>query len=151
MRWDLIEKFTVLKKGRFSRAFKSFENREDFQAVPETLLVEMIAQCGGVLFGLGLDFKKEVILAKIPRAIFPKLAVLPCCLDVEARIEQESEMGARVSGVVRNGRDVVAEAEIFLVTMEYLVPDKNESVVFGKNFFKHYDIEGVVKKSEALV
>ena len=73
MRWDLIEKFEILKKGSYARAFKNFSGKEDFFAehypgapiVPESLFIEMVAQTGGVLFGFGLDFKKEVILAKI--------------------------------------------------------------------------------------
>ncbi len=78
MRWDLIEKFEVLKKGEVALAVKSFSGHEDFFAenflgnplVPEPLFVEMIAQAGGVLFGLTLDFQKEVILAKISEANF---------------------------------------------------------------------------------
>ncbi len=75
MRWDLIEKFETLKKGGVAKALRNFSGQEDFFAehfpgnplVPEPLFVEMIAQVGGVLFGLGLDFKKEVILADLIR------------------------------------------------------------------------------------
>ena len=66
MRWDLIEKFEVLKKGSYGRGIKKFTGQEDFfkenfpgsPRVPEPLFVEMIAQTGRVLFGQGLDFKK---------------------------------------------------------------------------------------------
>ena len=53
--------------------------------MPEPLFIEMIAQAGGVLFGLGVDFKKEVILAKIEGARFEKTVVPPCRLVIEAR------------------------------------------------------------------
>ena len=109
MRWDLIDRFEVLKKGSYSRAVKSFEGSEDFFAehdpgrprVPEPFYLEMIAQAGGVLFGLGIDFKKEVILAKIEHARFLKVVAPPCAFVVEARIEDQREEGAWISGSVR--------------------------------------------------
>src|SRR6185295_8092778 len=102
MRWDLIDKFEILKKGQYVRAFKHFSGREDFFAenfpgnpsVPEPLFIEMIAQTSGVLFGFGFDFKKEVILAKILTAEFFSAVKPPCRLEVEARINDEREEGA---------------------------------------------------------
>ena len=158
MRWDLIDRFEVLKKGVFARAQKSFDGGEDFFAehdpgrprVPEPLFLEMIAQAGGVLFGLGIDFKKEVILAKIEGARFERSVAPPCDLEVEARLEEEREEGAWVSGSVRqNGRDV-ASARILLVTMESLSESGNGTIVFNDRFLKHYDIYNVARKSEGV-
>ena len=158
MRWDLIDRFEVLKKGALSRASKSFKGNEDFFAdhepghprVPEPLFLEMIAQTGGVLFGLGIDFKKEVILAKIENARFQAVVVPPCELVVEARIDEEREEGAWILGVVRHQSKTVAEARILLVTMEPLT-SSGKKIVFNDHFLKHYDIYNVAKQSPGAV
>jgi 3-hydroxyacyl-[acyl-carrier-protein] dehydratase len=156
VRWELIDRFDVLKKGRFARATMSFDGAEDFFAehdpgrprVPEPLYLEMIAQTGGVLLGQSLGFKKEVILAKIENAKFGAIVVPPCEFKVEADIEDEREEGAWVSGAVRHGAELVASARMFLVAIEALSPDK--MVVFNERFMKHYDIDNIAKKSEGL-
>ena len=157
MRWNLIEKFEVLKKGEFSRAVKRFSGREDFfpehfpgkPLVPEPLFVEMIAQAGGVLLGLGIDFKKEVVLAKISKAKFYQEVAPPCEFEIEARIDEEREEGAWISGVVRSTGKTVAEASILLVTMDSLVDGQNGKIVFNETFLKHYDVYQVAKMSQS--
>ena len=157
MRWDLIDRFEILKKGEISRAHTSFDGSEDFFAehdpgrprVPEPLFLEMIAQAGGVLFGLGIDFKKEVILAKIEGASFKRTVMPPCEFIVEARIEDQREEGAWISGSVSQGREVVATARILLVTMEPLT-DSGGMVVFNDRFLKHYDVYNVARRSQGV-
>lgn len=156
MRWDLIEKFEVLRKGCYSRATKSFTGSEDFFSehfpsrplVPETLLIEMIAQTGGVLLGVGIRFEKEVILAKIREAKFPRQVRPPCQFLVEATIEEEREEGAWIAGTVKLDGQVVAEAKILLITIEALDQGRKRQVVFNENFLKHYRILEIVKMSE---
>lgn len=158
MRWDLIDQFEVLKKGSFSRAVKSFSGHEDFfmehydvwPLVPQTLCIEMIAQAGGVLVGLGLDFKKEVILAKIDSAEFGPTISPPCQLQIEARIEEEREEGAWVSGKVNLGKDLIVKAKILLVTVDSLTDAKRTQVVFNDHFLKHYDVYRIAAVSEGI-
>lgn len=159
VRWDLVEKFDVLKKGRFARARKAFTGAEDFFAehfpgkplVPEPFFIEMIAQTGGVLFGLGMDFQKEVILAKIENARFFKPVAPPCALIVEAGIEEAREEGAWISGVVSQGSEKVAQAKILLAAVDSLTGRKNGKIVFNENFLKQYRIYEVARTSEAFV
>jgi 3-hydroxyacyl-[acyl-carrier-protein] dehydratase len=156
MRWDLIDKFEVLKKGEYSRSEKSFTGAEDFFAehypgspsVPEPLFIEMIAQTGGVLYGLGIGFKKEVILAKIEGARFLASVRPPCRFIVEANIEKEREEGAWISGSVSQNGKLVASARILLVAMDSLGEIPPGKVVFNDRFLSHYDIWNVVKLSE---
>ena len=158
MRWDLIDRFEVLKKGEYSRALKSFDGGEDFFAehdpgrprVPEPLFLEMIAQAGGVLFGLGIDFKKEVILAKIEEARFEKPVAPPCELLIEARIEGQREEGAWISGTVKQGPQLVASGRVLLVTMESLAGAEGNMIVFNDDFLKHYDVYNVARKSQGV-
>ena len=157
MRWDLVDGFEVLKKGVYSRAVKAFDGSEDFFAehepgrprVPEPLFIEMMAQAGGVLLGLGVDFKKEVILAKIEGARFERTAVPPCKFVIEARIEEEREEGAWISAEVKQGEERIANARILLVAMERLA-EAGKSVVFNDHFLKHYRVREIAKKSEEV-
>ena len=155
MRWDLIEKFEILKKDDYAVAVKGFSGREDFFSehfpgnplVPEPLYVEMIAQAGGVLFGLGLDFKKEVILAKILSASFFRPVKPPCSFLVEACIDDAREEGARISGSVKLGDETIAEASVLLVTIDSLEENKKK-IVFNDDFLEHFDVYNVAKASE---
>lgn len=156
MRWNLIDGFQVLKKGEYARAHKSFEGTEDFFAghfpgeplVPETLLIEMVAQTGGTLLGLGLDFGKEVILAKIASAKFGRAAAPPCRLEIEAVIEEEREEGAWIAGTVRSQGEVAGEVRLLLVTMDAIDGAEGKRVVFTEDFLKHYRVYEVARMSQ---
>ncbi len=163
MRWDLIDKFEVLKKKKaggdlasYARARKSFTGNEDFfdehfpgnPVVPATLLIEMVAQAGGGLFGLGLDFKKEVILAKIDQASFTQPVSPPCDFVVEAVLEGEREEGAWVEGKISWNKKVISKVRLLLATMDSLDGSKKKKIVFNDTFLKHYNIYEVAKASE---
>lgn len=157
MRWDLIEKFDAIRRGRNAQARKFFSGQEDFfkdnfpgkPLVPEPLFIEMIAQAGGVAYGLGLDFQKEVILAKIMRAAFAREVAPPCDLRVEARIEDASEDAGFIRGTVTLDGEVVAEAEIMLVAMAQLDGgQKGKSIVFNDQFMTHYDVLNIARAGE---
>ena len=136
---------------------KSFSGNEDFfkehfpgkPLVPQALLIEMIAQTGGVLFGLGMDFDKEVILAKITEAKFSGQTPPPCDFQVEARIDEEREEGAWISGNVSCGGKSVAEAKILLVTFFSLNENSEKKVVFNDTFLSHYNVREIARMSEA--
>lgn len=159
MRWELLDQFDVLKKNQIAKARKSFSGKEDFfkehyltkPFVPEALYIEMIAQAGGVLYGLGLDFEKEVILAKISGAKFHEWVTPPCELEIEGTVADEREEGAWIQGKVFLKKKLVAEAEILLVTMSSESLGFSKKIVFNEQFLKHYDILNIAKKSEALV
>lgn len=159
MRWELLDQFDVLKKNQIAKARKFFSGEEDFfkehyparPLIPESLYIEMIAQAGGVLYGLGLDFEKEVILAKISGARFHEWVAPPCELEVEGIVTDEREEGAWVQGKVFLKKKLVAEAEILLVTMSSESLGFNKKIVFNDGFLKHYDILNIAKKSEVFV
>ncbi len=158
MRWDLIDRFEVLKRGIYSKAIKAFDGKEDFflehhpgrPIVPEPLFIEMIAHAGGVLYGLEMDFKKEVILAKIDQAKFMSAVRPPCALVIEATLDEFREEAAWIKGSVSCQNKIVAEARIFLVSMDPLSSEPGKKVVFNDRLLKHYDVFNVAKKSEGL-
>lgn len=154
MRWDLIDRFDVLEKGRRALARKRFSGDEDFFAehypgsprVPEPLWVEMVAQTGGVLYGLGFDFSKEVILAKTEYARFTGPVAPPCEFTVEAVIAEEREEGAWIEGIVRHDDRTVADVRLLLVAMDGLDGGKTK-IVFNDKLLSHYDVYAVAGRS----
>jgi len=154
VRWQLIDRFLFLKKGCRAEAVKAFRGTEDFftghfpgkALVPEPFFIEMIAQAGGVLYGLGLDFQKELILAKVEEARFFAQVAPPCEFTVEAEIEEEHEQGGWISGSVWLGERTVASCRLLLVKMDDLAGN-GKKVVFNDGFLKYFDIENVVKRS----
>ncbi len=156
MRWELLDNFDFLKKHSRAVARKAYSGKEDFFSehtpgrprVPEPLFLEMIAQTGGVLYGLGLDFKKEVILAKITQAKFGSPVAPPCEFTVEARIRDEREEGALIWGAVKCKGVEVASAEILLVAVEAGTLAGRGKIVFNDTFMTHFKIYEVAERSE---
>jgi 3-hydroxyacyl-[acyl-carrier-protein] dehydratase len=124
MRWIWIDKFVQFERGKSATAVKNVSLAEDhihdlypdFPLMPQTLIIEGMAQTAGILVGHARDFSEKVILAKIGRASFRELSRPGDTLAYHARIEQLNETGASISGTVRNGlaadAPVVAEIEM---------------------------------------
>lgn len=120
MRWIWIDKFTQFAPGKSATAIKCVTLAEehlhdlypDFPIVPHSLIVEGMAQTAGILVGEASQFREKVILAKVGRATFHRLARPGDTLVFEARIEQFSEQGASASGTVRIGGELLAEIEL---------------------------------------
>jgi len=151
VRWDLVDYFEVLEKGRRACARKTFTGKEDFflehhpqqPLVPEPFFIEMVAQAGGVLFGLGLDFKKDVILVKIADARFESPVAPPCECRIEARIEEEREDGAWIEGTVKVEEETVAAVKILLAATDLSEQTGKPQVVFSETFLSHYRIREI--------
>ena len=78
MRWIWIDKFLEFRSGQFARAIKNLTLAEEhlhdhfpgYPVMPASLIIEGLAQTGGILVGEAGGFAEKVILAKIPRAEF---------------------------------------------------------------------------------
>jgi 3-hydroxyacyl-[acyl-carrier-protein] dehydratase len=73
-----IDKFVAFESGRKATAVKNVSLAEDhlhdhfpgYPTMPASLLIEGMAQTGGVLVGDAFRFEEKVILAKVARAVF---------------------------------------------------------------------------------
>ena len=68
--------------------------------MPNTLIIEGMAQTAGILVGHANDFREKVILAKIGRAAFTAAAGPGHCLRFEAALERLDALGAATCGRV---------------------------------------------------
>ena len=132
MRWTWIDRFTAFAPGRSATAVKCLSLAEDhfadhfpgFPVMPAPLILEGLAQTGGILVGEANDFKEKVVLAKVPSARFHREALAGEQLTYRVRLDDIGDTGARVSGQVHSGEALVADAEIMFghVPAEALPP-----------------------------
>src|SRR5271165_712626 len=83
MRWIWIDRFLEFERGKSARAVKNLSLAEDhfadhfpgYPVMPGPLILEGLAQTGGILVGEANDFKEKVVLAKINWARFHREAL----------------------------------------------------------------------------
>lgn len=116
-----------------------YEQTPAYPVMPHSLILEGLAQTGGILLGEANDFAKMVVLAKITSARFHGHAVPGDELRYEATlVDVRAEGGLAECRVLKNG-ELMAEAEIFFAhvdrakSAELDLPDGN--FVFGKGHF----------------
>jgi 3-hydroxyacyl-[acyl-carrier-protein] dehydratase len=126
MRWIWIDRFLEFDSGKSARALKNLSLAEDYFAdhfpgypvMPGSLILEGLAQAGGILVGEANAFREKVVLAKIPRAYFHREVVAGEQLVFEVRLLHLRPEGAAVAGWVRVGETLVAEAELFFAHLD---------------------------------
>jgi len=78
MRWIWIDRFLTFESGKSARAVKNLSLAEDhfrehfpgYPIMPASLILEGLAQTGGILVGEANQFREKVVLAKVPFARF---------------------------------------------------------------------------------
>jgi 3-hydroxyacyl-[acyl-carrier-protein] dehydratase len=139
MRWLWIDRFVAFESGRSATAVKALSTAEDhfadhfpgFPVMPAALLLEGLAQTGGILVGEARQFKEKVVLAKVPHATFHRDALAGELLTYTAEIVDLRDEGAVVKGKITAGADPIVDAEIFFAHL-----DQNRSKqIFGDHNF----------------
>src|SRR5438270_3608895 len=126
MRWIWIDRFLEFQPGKSARAVKNLSLAEDvfadhfpgYPVMPGSLILEGLAQTGGILVGEVNDFREKVILAKIPWARFHREALAGEQLIYAVDLLHLRPEGAAVAGRVTAGEALVAEAEIFFAHLD---------------------------------
>jgi 3-hydroxyacyl-[acyl-carrier-protein] dehydratase len=134
MRWLWIDRFLDFRTGKSARAVKNLSLAEDhfaehfpgYPVMPATLILEGLAQTGGILAGHARDFKEKVVLAKIMWARFQCEALAGQQLVYDVELLHLREEGASVQGrasVIQPGGDpshgeLIGEAEIFFAHLD---------------------------------
>ena len=139
MRWIWIDRFVEFHSGRSATAVKNLSLAEDYFAdhfpgypvMPACLILEGLAQTGGILVGEANQFKEKVVLAKIQRAVFHREMLAGEQLTYETVIQHMRPEGASIEGRVRVGGTVTAEAEIFFAHLD----QSRSKQMFGEHNF----------------
>ena len=126
MRWYWIDRFLEFESGRYAKAVKNLSLAEDhlhdhfsnYPVIPNSLVLEGLAQTGGLLVCEYNQFAEKVILAKVPKAVFHCEAIPGDTLTYTTTLDHITDDGARVSATSYKGRQLHAEAEIMFVHLD---------------------------------
>src|SRR5438128_1998624 len=126
MRWIWIDRFLAFERGKSARAVKNLSLAEDhfadhfpgYPVMPAALLLEGIAQTGGILVGEANSFREKVVLAKIPYARFHRDVLAGERVVFEVEILHLRPEGAAVHGKVMVDTETVGEAELFFAHLD---------------------------------
>lgn len=141
MRWILIDRFTEMKKDSYARAIKNVTMGEDhihdqfpnYPIMPHSLIIESMAQTGGILAGYSLDFKRQIFLAKIEKATFHDIVRPGDQMILEAWIDDLRDEGCRIRATTTVNDTKTAEASIMFVGMETPEEKKDgDDFIFAK-------------------
>lgn len=120
MRWFWIDRFIEFKHGVSAKSVKNVSLSEEhlhdhfpgFPVMPGSLMIEGMAQTGGILLGQTHGFKHMVILAKVPKMTFHSWAMPGDQLVYSAELVEAREEGGMVNVNAKCGDRLVAEGEI---------------------------------------
>src|SRR5262245_23845558 len=120
MRWFWIDRFIEFQSGSHARAIKNVTLSEEhlhdhfpgFPVMPGSLIIEGLAQTGGILLGEMSHFENLVVLAKIPKMTFNSCVCPGDTLTYAVRLVGVRDDGGIVECSASVGERLVAEGEI---------------------------------------
>jgi 3-hydroxyacyl-[acyl-carrier-protein] dehydratase len=155
MRWIWIDRFVSFESRQKAVAVKNLSMAEDifaehfpgYPVMPAALMLEGLAQTGGILVGEANDFKEKVVLAKIVRAQFHREAFAGEQLTLTAEVLVIREEGASIAGRIQIGAELVAEAEIFFAHLD----QARSGAIFGdRNFVFSGELKNLLGLAKAV-
>lgn len=140
MRWYWVDRFIEFNSGQSAKAVKNVSLSEEhlhdhfpgFPVMPASLMIEGMAQTGGILLGEKYNFEYNVILAKVPKVEFHSWACPGDQLIYAATLENAGEQGGSVQVSAHVEDRLVAEADIVFVHLS--TDDPQLSRIDQKNF-----------------
>ena len=120
MRWIWIDRFVEFESGKRAVAMKNISLAEDylhdhfpgFPVMPECLMIEAMAQTGGILVGQAKNFQEKVILAKIKKAVFFDYVRPGDSIILQADIESIAHEAASITGKITCSDKLIAEIDL---------------------------------------
>lgn len=120
MRWIWIDRFLEFEPGKRAVALKNVSLAEEhlhdhwaaYPIMPASLMIEGMAQTGGILVGQARNFQEKVVLAKVAKAEIREIVTPGDQLTYEAVIENVSEQAASTRGTIRKNGQVIGEVDL---------------------------------------
>jgi 3-hydroxyacyl-[acyl-carrier-protein] dehydratase len=152
MRWFWLDRFTEFVSGSHAKGIKNVALDEEvldnyfmgFPCLPPTLIIEGMAQLGGILVAEHFKFEKRVVLAKVTKGLFHQPARSGDQLFYEATLDGVQPDGATVTTTSHCGDRLQAEIDIMFAFLEpgrfadgpLFEPGDLESMLRIMNFFQ---------------
>lgn len=155
MRWFWIDRFVEFESGVSATAIKNVTLAEEhlhdhfpgFAVMPGSLILEGMAQTGGILLGEKNAFRHIVILAKVPRITYHSWACPGDTIKYRATLVDAREEGGSVECVATIDDRLLAEAEIVFVHLDQ--SDPALAAVDQKNFVFSMNLLGILEVGKA--
>lgn len=155
MRWIWIDKFLEFNSGKSAVALKNVSLAEEqvhdnvpgFPMMPECLMIEAMAQTGGILVGEMRDFKEKVVLAKINSAQFYSYVRPGDTITFHADVQSIAEEAASIAGQIKRGDEIIADIKLMYSHIDNNLSGKKfpeENFVFTDLF--HSLLHGFVEE-----
>jgi 3-hydroxyacyl-[acyl-carrier-protein] dehydratase len=133
MRWFWIDRFQEFESGRHAVAVKNVSLAEEHlhdhfpgaPLMPNALIIEGLAQTGGLLVAEHGGFNERVVLAKIAKARFHFPAVPGDTLVYRATIEDIHKDGAVVSATSHVEGRLQGEIQVFFAHLDEATAGKS--------------------------
>ncbi len=157
MRWFWIDRFIAFESGKTAKAIKNVTLAEEhlhdhypgFPVMPGSLMLEGMAQTGGILLGETHQFKHVVILAKVPKVQFHHWVRPGDTLVYSAKLIEARDEGGLVEIEAHVGDKLVAECEIVFAHL-----DTSAAGAAGadqKNFVFEFGLADILAQSQTSV
>jgi 3-hydroxyacyl-[acyl-carrier-protein] dehydratase len=146
MRWFWIDRFTEFVSGSHAVAVKGVSLAEEhmhehhvgYPIMPNSLVIEGVAQAGGLLASEHYGFSELVVLAKLSKAKFTGRARPGHTLEYRVKIDWIRNDSAQVSGVVHDGPRVHGEVQLLYARMGEEIAQKLGSKLFRPRDLQHW-------------
>ncbi len=143
MRWIWIDKFVEFESSKRAVSLKNVTLAEEhlhdhfpgFPVMPESLMIEAMAQTAGILVGEAKKFQEKVILAKIKKAVFFDYVKPGDTILLEADIESIAPEAASTTGKITRSDKLIAEIDLMFSHIDQNLAGKQfpkENFVFGE-------------------
>ncbi len=126
MRWLWVDRFTEFVSGSHACGIKNISLDEEvvdeyspgYPMLPLTLIIEGLAQIGGILVAEHFGFEKRVVLAKVGKALFHQPARTGDQLRYHVKMEATQDNGATVVCTSHCDGNLQAEIEMMFAFLE---------------------------------
>lgn len=154
MRWFWIDRFLDFESGKSARAVKNVTLAEEhlhdhypgFPVMPGSLILEGMAQTGGILLGETHKFEHVVILAKVPKLVFHSWARPGDTLIYSARLIEARAEGGLVEVDAHCGERLVANCEIVFAHLDSSAG--GSASANQKNFVFEFGLAEILARSQ---
>jgi 3-hydroxyacyl-[acyl-carrier-protein] dehydratase len=126
MRWFWIDRFTEFVRDTRATTIKNVSFGEEpiddylpgHPHYPHSLIIEGMAQTGGLLVSEAGGFRTKTVLAKVSKAVFHDLVVPGDQIQLRAVVHDKQPTGAIVEGTVSVNGVVRAELELWFAFLD---------------------------------
>lgn len=151
MRWFWVDRFTEFVSGSHAVGIKNVTLDEEavddyspgYPFLPPPLIIEGMAQLGGILVAEHFEFGKRVVLAKVGKAAFHAPARPGDQLTYRVELDGVQDNGATVTSTSHCGDTLQAEIDLMFAFLEegrftdgpLFAPGDLEAMLRMMNFF----------------